>query len=216
MDTEKIIESIIVGDASPKDFYTWSCELISSGSTSENIEIVLGIASEISPSREKLLRYFKYALDDIGIKFPAVSRGEYLLSRFKPQFEKLIFSITENELRFIAHADRAQDIEKHYLALKHLIFEKQGIYSQELYWYPYEVVELSRWGLKKGHEREFTIANCIIAQSIIAGTDGSNDTDFMLAQLMPSYVELPDELSKLVIEHVLFASRCQGRFTIYF
>lgn len=216
MNTEKLIESIIVGDASPKDFYRWSCELISSGSTSENIDIVLGIASESNPSREELFRYFKYVLDDIGIKFPAVSRGEYILSRFKPEFEKLIFSITEDELRFIAHADRAQDIEKHYLALKHLIFEKQGIYSQELYWYPYEVVELTRWGLEKGHEREFAISNCIIAQSIIAGTDGSNDTDFMLAQLMPSYVELPDQLSKLVIEHVLFANRCQGSFTIYF
>jgi len=208
MKTEKLIESIFVGDATAKDFYEWSSASILAGKTSENIEIVVGIASEHNSDVEDLVRYFKYALTDIGLSFPAISRKEYLLNRYKSEFENLIYSITESELRLIAEADHAQDIEKHYQALKYLIFENRGIYTQELYWYPYEVIELSRWGLKKGHEREFAISNCIIAQSVIAGADISNDPNFMLSELMPSYIELPAELSKYVIEHVLFSARC--------
>lgn len=199
----------MVGDVTPNDFYDWASSYILAGDDSENINILVGLASEKKPSNHELIRYFKYALLDKGFSFPAEPRQSYTENRFRADFERLILSITEDELLFIASADHAQEVGEHYAALKNLIFERRGVPSEEMYWFPYECIELSRWSIEKGHEREFAISNCIIAQAIIVGADVNNDASYMLEKLMVAYGELPFELNKLVVGHVTFAARCQ-------
>ncbi len=209
MNTDKLIESIFVGDAKPKYFYDWALPQILAGQNTEHLNILTGIASEKNSSQDELIHYFKLALADMGVSFPKTSKKQYMEDRFKDAFENLIFSITEEELLYIANADHGQDIERHYDALKHLIFDRKGLYSEELYWYPYECVELCRWGGKIGHDREFAISNCIVAQSIIVGADTNNDASFMLKELVTKYNALPEDLRIHVIEHVSFAARSQ-------
>jgi hypothetical protein len=112
---------------------------------------------------------------------------------------KFVKGITSDELKFISMADYGQDSERHLEALKKLIFEQNCIVDHEQSWFPYEVVELTRWSCKEGHEREFAICNIIIALSIIAGADGSNEPTYMLDTIAPEYDKLPDLLRELVV-----------------
>ncbi|HRH79078.1 MAG TPA: hypothetical protein PK129_17160 [Cellvibrionaceae bacterium] len=208
MDTQELIKSIFVGDVKAVDFYNWAFTRIMSGESCEYTDLLIGGESNNYATLDELIGYFKSALIHQNMSFPAVTRAEYLENIYKADFEKLILSVTEDELLYISNADHAQEVERHYPALKHLIFERKGIFSRELHWHPYECVELCRWGSNSAKLREFAICNCIIAQSIIVGEDISNDAQFMLDKLMPLYKQLPDDLRDLVIGMVSLAARC--------
>ena len=121
----------------------------------------------------------------------------------------LIKSISESELDFISNADYGQECLRHKEALKKLIFEQNGVINSDQYWFPYEVVELSRWSCKKGHEREFAISNVIIALSVLGGADGSNSIEFMFEQLSNEYEGLASELKKVVTDILSLANEYQ-------
>lgn len=121
----------------------------------------------------------------------------------------LIRSISESELEFISKADYGQEYLRHKDALKKLIFEQNGIVAADQYWFPYEVVELSRWSCKEGHEREFAISNTIIALSILGGADGSNSIEHMFEQLSNEYDALPPELKEIVTNILFLANEYQ-------
>ena len=112
---------------------------------------------------------------------------------------KFVKSISEEELNFISLSDYGNDSERHKEALKKLIFEQDCVVSDEQFWYPYEVVELARWECKTGHEREFAICNIIIALSIIAGEDTSNDVCYMIDNNAQEYDKLPVDIKELVL-----------------
>lgn len=111
-----------------------------------------------------------------------------------------IQSITEDELDFIANADYGVHANRHKDALRTLIFEQNGVVQDKQQLYPYEVVELARWRCQTGHEREFAICNIIVALSILAGEDCTNDPDYMLQKLASEYEKLTPELSKFVTD----------------
>ena len=115
-------------------------------------------------------------------------------------------SVTEGELEYISKADYGQDSGIHKEALRKLIFEQHCIVNDDQYWFPYEVVELTRWRCKEGHEREFAICNIIIALSILAGTDLSNDPSDMIDTIAPEYDKLPEELRETVINILIQAN----------
>ena len=121
----------------------------------------------------------------------------------------LIKSISESELDFISNADYGQECLRHKEALKKLFFEQNGVINSDQYWFPYEVVELSRWSCKKGHEREFAISNVIIALSVLGGADGSNSIEFMFEQLSNEYEGLASELKKVVTDILFLANEYQ-------
>jgi hypothetical protein len=121
----------------------------------------------------------------------------------------LIKSISESELDFISRADYGQEYLRHKEALNKVIFEQNGIIKSDQYWFPYEVIELSRWSCKLGHEREFAICNVIIALSILGGTDGSNSIEYMLETLSSEYEILPVELKEVVINILIRAKEFQ-------
>ncbi len=121
----------------------------------------------------------------------------------------LIRSISESELEFISKADYGQEFLRHKKALKKLIFEQNGIVNADQYWFPYEVIELSRWSCKEGHEREFAISNVIIALSILADADGSNSVEYMFEQLSNEYESLSSELKEIVTGILFLANEHQ-------
>jgi hypothetical protein len=117
-----------------------------------------------------------------------------------------IKSITQGEILYIASADYGMDVEKHKSALQTLIFEQDGIITQDQNWYPYEVIELRRWRCELSHEREFAICNLIIALSIINGADSCNSTEDMLDSIANEYDKLPNDLRDLVVNYLLKAA----------
>ncbi len=121
----------------------------------------------------------------------------------------LIRSITESELEFISKADYGQEFLRHKESLKKLIFEQNGIVNADQYWFPYEVVELSRWSCKEGHEREFAISNVIIALSILGDADGSNSVEYMFERLSNEYESLSSELKEVVTGILFLANEHQ-------
>lgn len=122
---------------------------------------------------------------------------------------KLIKSITESELDFISKADYGKDSSRHKESLKKLIFGQNGIIDADQYWFPYEVVELSRWSCKEGHEREFAISNTIIALSILGDADNSNSIEYMFQQLSNEYESLSPELKEIVTSALFLANEHQ-------
>lgn len=121
----------------------------------------------------------------------------------------LIRSISESELEFISKADYGQEHLRHKESLKKLIFEQNGVANADQYWFPYEVIELSRWSCEKGHEREFAICNVIIALSILGGADSSNSVEYMFGQLSNEYESLPIELKEVVTDILFLANEYQ-------
>ncbi|MGD1865395.1 MAG: hypothetical protein ACFB0D_12645 [Phormidesmis sp.] len=69
-----------------------------------------------------------------------------LLNRFAPTPEPLLQlvrqAVDDQHLQEIAHADYAQDVEKHLSALRQI---KNGDIPAPMEWYPREVLELTRW-----------------------------------------------------------------------
>ena len=112
---------------------------------------------------------------------------------------EIVKGITEGELEYISNADYGLDAKKHKEALKTLIHVQNCVIQDSQYWFPYEVVELTRWFCKEGHEREFAMCNIIIALSIIAGADGDNDPRYMLEEIAPEYEKLPASLKEPVL-----------------
>lgn len=127
----------------------------------------------------------------------------------KEKYIRFIKSITENEIKFIAGSDNGADIDKHENELKKLIFDQNGVLNSNQYWYPYEVVELCRWSCKKGHEKEFVICNIIICLSIIAGTDRTNDPEYMKDILQKEYVKLDKSNYDLISNILMDAIKAQ-------
>ena len=121
---------------------------------------------------------------------------------------KTIESITEEELQFISAADYEQDIEKHYKALKKLIFEQKGIINNEQSWFPYEVIELSSNSLKEHHEREFVICTLLIILNVNAGTDLTNDLEYKFSSFSGEYAKLSKPLSELILSEFTNAKSC--------
>ena len=121
---------------------------------------------------------------------------------------KIIQNITEEELKFISEADYGQDSEKHYNALKKVIFEQNGIINNEQTWFPYEVIELSSNSLKEKHEREFVICTLLIILNVNVGTDLINDLEDKFSSLSGEYEKLSKPSSELILNEFANAKNC--------
>jgi hypothetical protein len=82
-----------------------------------------------------------------------------------------VLTASEQELWFIAGLDYGQGQEEHFVALKELIFQRNGVFLPSNTWYPYEVIELGANSAKTGREREFTICSLLVIHGITSGFD---------------------------------------------
>lgn len=111
----------------------------------------------------------------------------------------LVKTATESELRHIASMDYGQDTDRHYEALRALIFEQDGNLSEDQYWYPHEVIMLGSNVLSQGHEREFFICTMLLIQAIANGSDLSADLSDKLNDHATDYDRLPAYLRDQVL-----------------
>ena len=114
---------------------------------------------------------------------------------------EFIQSISESELRFISNLDYGCGSEKHYEALKQIIFNQSCIGNYDQSWYPYEVIELGAHWLQEAHEREFTICTLLVIHNVINGNDGSTELGYNFECRASDY----DLLSKTHQELVMSA-----------
>ncbi|WP_237468188.1 hypothetical protein [Vibrio stylophorae] len=112
---------------------------------------------------------------------------------------EFIKSITEAEMHFISHLDYGCDSDKHYEELQKVIFEQNGITSDEQFWYPYEVIELGSYDLQDGHEREFAICVLLVIHNVVNGTDPSNDLESKFNGQAQALDRLPEQLRSIIL-----------------
>jgi len=107
---------------------------------------------------------------------------------------EFIQSISENEMEFISGLDYGQESEKHYEALKELIFNQSCKVTDKQYWFPLEVVELGSYSLQQGHEKEFTICTLLVL------LNKPEDLDYKFESGASNYDLLPKKYKKLILD----------------
>ncbi|WP_051294060.1 hypothetical protein [Pseudoduganella violaceinigra] len=111
-----------------------------------------------------------------------------------------LLTVTPAELAFISSFDGLQDEAKHYAALNELIFERNGQFEANEFWFPLEVVELGANSIKLGHEREFVICCLLVLSAIDSGHCFSHDRESKYSAIEPLLTELPCEYADLLLE----------------
>ena len=113
----------------------------------------------------------------------------------------LLESLTEAERDFIACLDYGNDSTQHRSALDEVIVEGGIVeFESKGYWYPYEVIELGKNWLQKGHEREYAACLGIVLKNIERGADQSNDLEWIIENEADSISQLPADLNAMVAE----------------
>lgn len=113
---------------------------------------------------------------------------------------RLVGTISESELRFIASLDYGQDAERHLEALRHVIHGQSGVLKREQDWFPYEVIELGSYSLKPGHEREFAICTLLVIQAVASGFDRGKGLRARLNESAGDYYALPPSLRDEILD----------------
>ena len=112
---------------------------------------------------------------------------------------ELIRSISQDELSFIAALDYGQNKEKHLEALNALIFKNSCTFTDDQYWFPYEVIQLGSHHLQEHHAREFTICTLLVIQAVKIGFDKSTNLIEKLSDRTNDYEKLPTELFAVIL-----------------
>jgi hypothetical protein len=111
---------------------------------------------------------------------------------------ELLDSLTDQERNFISAADYARDVELHRKALD-LLISRRGVVDMPLeYWYPYEVIELSKHHPSRGHEREFAACLGIVITNVLSGADNRNDFDWLRGTYLKYGPKLPSDLAEML------------------
>lgn len=114
----------------------------------------------------------------------------------KMTLPELLNSLTDAEREYIAHADYGRDADQHRNAIDSLISREGHVDLESEIWYPYEVIELSKNILSKGHEREFSACLGIVIMNVRSGADNRNDLDWLMA----TFTQYSPKLSESLVE----------------
>ncbi len=113
---------------------------------------------------------------------------------------ELLTSLTGAERDYIAMTDYGNDVEKHREQLD-IVIERGGAVDMDTqYWFPYEVIDLRKYQMEEGHEREFVACAGLVLKNILDGSDKSNDVETILDCTAPYMENLPTELQCLLNE----------------
>ena len=107
--------------------------------------------------------------------------------------------ITDDHLRFIAGLDYGQDSDRHFFALRSVIFEQSSQFREEQSWFPYEVVELGAHQLHSSHEREFVICTLLVIHAVKSGFDKTTDLAEKFSSRAAEYDLLPAALREIIL-----------------
>lgn len=107
---------------------------------------------------------------------------------------ELLQSLTDSERAYISHADYGREADLHRRALDSLIGRGGKVDLDSGIWYPYEVIELTKNSLPKGHEREFSACLGIVIMNVRSGADNRYDPDWLMSSVMGYSAKLPKPL----------------------
>ena len=110
----------------------------------------------------------------------------------------LVRSASDSELAFVADLDYGVDAHLHLPALKRLIRDVDGDFTQidEHSTYPREVIELGASWLQPGHEREFAICTLLWIHAIATESDRCTDLQDLYDLRAGDYSRLPSHLQE--------------------
>lgn len=106
---------------------------------------------------------------------------------------RFLYSLTDAERDFIANLDYQDDFEKHRKGLDLVIKRHGEVDFESQLWHPYEVIELGKNSLQKGHEREFVACAGIVLFNISIGADNRNDWEISMSELRSFWNELDSQ-----------------------
>ncbi|MFN0129655.1 MAG: hypothetical protein ACKV19_23570 [Verrucomicrobiales bacterium] len=113
---------------------------------------------------------------------------------------ELLHSLSDEERDFISKADYGRESELHRKALDSLISRNGVVDLDSEIWYPYEVIELTKNSLVRGHAREFSACLGIVIANVNSGADNRNDLDLLRGIFSNSLAKLPDSLAEILAD----------------
>lgn len=113
--------------------------------------------------------------------------------------DEFLYSLTDDELKFIAARDYGIDADLHLTELRKLLVSQGGLPTETQYWHPYEVIELGAHTLIEGHEREFTACTLLRLRAAGCGFDTSTPLKEALADRATDYRALPAPLGEMIL-----------------
>ena len=118
-----------------------------------------------------------------------------------------ISTATESELNFIAGLDYGQNQDQYFMALKDLVFQRNGEFKDGDNWFPYEVIELGANSIRKGHEREFAFCTLLVIHAVTSGYDTRTDLSDKFSSADFSSQSLQKELADMLLTEYANAVR---------
>ena len=113
--------------------------------------------------------------------------------------DRLIATMTDDELRYIAARDYGCDVDGHLAALRRVLFDQHGDFAEGDTWCPYEVVELCAHSLEPGHEREFALCTLLVIRAVAKGFDRATSLEAKFDEHASDYQSLPPELRDAIL-----------------
>lgn len=119
-------------------------------------------------------------------------------------------SLTQDERKFIAERDYGVDADAHLSELNKLIDIQAGVFREDQYWYPREVVELASHALVPGHEKEFVACTLLLLKYVVSESDASVRFDWKFDNRAQDYDALPTEWRDAILAAYVLAEGYNG------
>lgn len=203
---EILIDKWYFGDIELSDYQAFSELFVQEYPDLAEASVLLSMSYDNTSWLEDVNTVFAKCMREVGKTLLPIDRLKYIRGRSQKEFEEVVFSISEEELDYISGLDYGQYVEDFRRDLKKVIFEFEGLFVVNKP--SYEVVQLGRHFAYEGHEREFAICNCLVAQNVLWDVDHSNEVAWMLEKI-EEYNKLPDYLFTKVMRCLETADRFQ-------
>jgi len=117
---------------------------------------------------------------------------------------------TPGDLIEIAKADRhttPEETERHRATLEQVIFQTDGMFSEDHYWFPSEAVELYAHVWHPDQERAFAVATALLMANALATDVGMGHMEFRWAGLHRHYANMQPEYREPILAGFVWLSR---------
>lgn len=113
-------------------------------------------------------------------------------------FAVFLASLSDSERDYIASLDYNRDTDEHRRQLDVVIANGGAVDLDSQLWHPYEVLDLGKHCMSKGHEREFVACNGIVLLNISTGNDICNVVDWVLPNFLTFGPQLDQDLVTMI------------------
>jgi hypothetical protein len=107
-------------------------------------------------------------------------------------------SLSDSERDYIASLDCNREADEHRRQFDIVIANGGHVDFDTQLWHPYEVLDLGKHCMSKGHEREFVACNSIVLLNISTGKDICNQVDWVYPNFLTYKSEIDADLVTMV------------------